>query len=150
MRGIWRSWLKGTIIAQRCNRPLAYKLNVHLSVISHLKRGFREFGSTSTQLQNPRKHVTTFQDLPIQWLHLQNPWDQPPRHFTALLWVSSLLMSTLWIKWPVVTVGLWYGQAHVKANENKCILLMAFWTHNDTIARRCNPLLCYSSPHVAA
>lgn len=56
-------------------------------------------------------------------------WRNPGLHFTrqiAVAWVSSLLMSALWIKWPVVTVGLWYGQAHVKANENKCILLMAF------------------------
>ncbi len=40
-------------------------------------------------------------------------------------WVSGLLMSTLWIEWPVV-VGLWYGQAYVMNNEQRCILLMAF------------------------
>ncbi len=27
--------------------------------------------------------------------------------------VSGLLMSTLWIEWPMVKVGLWYGQAYV-------------------------------------
>ena len=31
----------------------------------------------------------------------------------GVVWVSSLLMSTLWIKWPMVAVGLWYGQAYV-------------------------------------
>ncbi len=27
--------------------------------------------------------------------------------------VSGLLMSTLWIEWPMVAVGLWYEQAYV-------------------------------------
>ncbi len=37
--------------------------------------------------------------------------------------VSGLLMSTLWIEWPmVVVVGLWYGQAYVMYNEHRCIL----------------------------
>ncbi len=31
----------------------------------------------------------------------------------GVVWVSGLLMSTLWIKWPMVTVGLWYVQAYV-------------------------------------
>ncbi len=35
-------------------------------------------------------------------------------------------MSTLWIEWPMVAVGLWYGQANVMDNEHRCILLMAF------------------------
>ncbi len=30
--------------------------------------------------------------------------------------VSGLLMSTLWIEWPMVAVGLWYGQAYVMDN----------------------------------
>lgn len=50
----------------------SYKLYVHLSVISHLQRGFREFGSASTKLQCSRQPATTFQDLPNQWLHLQD------------------------------------------------------------------------------
>ncbi len=41
-------------------------------------------------------------------------------------WVSGLLMSTLWIKWPMVAVRLWYGQAYVIDKEHMCILLMAF------------------------
>ncbi len=44
----------------------------------------------------------------------------------GVVWVSGLLMSTLWIKWPMVTVGLWYGQAYVMHNEHRCIVLMAF------------------------
>ncbi len=43
-----------------------------------------------------------------------------------VVWVSSLLMSTLWIEWPIVAVGLWYGQVYVMDNEHRCILLMAF------------------------
>ena len=44
----------------------------------------------------------------------------------GVVWVSGLLMSTLWIEWPMVAVGLWYGQAYVMDNEHRCILLMAF------------------------
>ncbi len=29
----------------------------------------------------------------------------------GVVWVSGLLMSTWWIEWPMVAVGLWYGQA---------------------------------------
>ncbi len=28
---------------------------------------------------------------------------------------------TLWIEWPMVAVGLWYGQAYVMDNEHRCI-----------------------------
>ncbi len=28
----------------------------------------------------------------------------------GVVWVSGLLMSMLWIEWPMVAVGLWYGQ----------------------------------------
>ncbi len=45
----------------------------------------------------------------------------PGFHCTA-----GLLMSTLWIEWPIVVVGLWYGQVNVMDNEHRCILLMAF------------------------
>ncbi len=34
----------------------------------------------------------------------------------GVVWVSGLLMSTLWIEWPMVAVGLWYGQAYVMDN----------------------------------
>ncbi len=59
--------------------------------------------------------------------------------------VSGLLMSTLWIEWPRVVVGLWYGQAYVIDNEHRCILLMAFWMHRDIVMRSWGPLLCHSS-----
>ncbi len=32
----------------------------------------------------------------------------------------------LWFEWPMVSVGLWYGQAYVMDNKHGCILLMAF------------------------
>ncbi len=44
----------------------------------------------------------------------------------GVVWVSGLLMSTLWIEWPMVAVGLWSGQAYVMDNEHRCISLMAF------------------------
>ncbi len=44
----------------------------------------------------------------------------------GVVWVSGFLMSTLLIEWPMVAVGLWYGQAYGMDNEHGCILLMAF------------------------
>ncbi len=44
----------------------------------------------------------------------------------GVVWVNGLLMSTLWIEWSMVAVGLWYRQAYVMDNEHRCILLMAF------------------------
>ncbi|KAL0181517.1 hypothetical protein M9458_023923, partial [Cirrhinus mrigala] len=37
----------------------------------------------------------------------------------GVVWVSGLLMSTLWIKLPMVAVGLRYAQAYVMDNEKK-------------------------------
>ncbi len=47
----------------------------------------------------------------------------------GIVWGSGLLMSMLWIEWPMLTLVLWYGQAYVMDNEHRCILLMAFWMH---------------------
>ncbi len=43
----------------------------------------------------------------------------------GVVWVSGLLMSMLWIEWPMVAVELWYGHAYVMDNKHRCILLMA-------------------------
>ncbi len=67
-----------------------------------------------------------------------------------LTFVSGLLTSTLWIEWPMVAVGLWYGQAHVMDNEHGCILLMAFWMHRDTVTRSWGHLLCRSSTTITS
>ncbi len=79
-------------------------------------------------------------------------WMNPGFHYTgqmadsmySVVWVSGLLMSMLWIEWPMVAVGLWYGQAYAMDNEHRCILLMAFWMHRDTVTRSWGPLLCHS------
>ncbi len=68
----------------------------------------------------------------------------------GVMWLSSLLMSMLWIEWPMVAVGLWYGQAYVKDNEHRCILLMAFWMHRDTVTRSWGSLLCHSSTTITS
>ncbi len=68
----------------------------------------------------------------------------------GVVWVSGLLMSMLWIEWPMVAVGLWYGQAYVMVNEPRCILLMAFWMHRDNVMRSWGPLLCHSSTTVTS
>ena len=44
----------------------------------------------------------------------------------GIVWVSALLMSMLWIEWPMVVVVVWYGQASVMNEEHRCILLMPF------------------------
>ncbi|KAL0171612.1 hypothetical protein M9458_031923, partial [Cirrhinus mrigala] len=36
----------------------------------------------------------------------------------SVVWVSDLLMSTLWIEWSMVAVGLRYGQAYVMDNKH--------------------------------
>ncbi len=64
--------------------------------------------------------------------------------------VNSLLMSALWIEWPMVAVGLWYGQAYVMDNEHRCILLMEFLMHRDTVMRSWGPLLCHSSTTITS
>ncbi len=68
----------------------------------------------------------------------------------GVVWVSGLLMSRLWIEWPIVAVGLWYGQAHFMDNEHSSILLMAFWMHRDTVTRSWGPLLCHSSTTITS
>ncbi len=35
----------------------------------------------------------------------------------------------------MVALGLWYGEAYVMDNEHRCILLMAFLMHRDTVTR---------------
>ncbi len=68
----------------------------------------------------------------------------------GVVWVSGLLMSMLWIEWPMVAVGLWYGQAYVMDNKHMCILLIAFWMHRDNVTRSWGPLLCHSSTTITS
>ncbi len=68
----------------------------------------------------------------------------------GIVWVSGLLTSTLWIKWPMVAVELWYGYAYVMYNRHWCILLMAFRMHRDTVMRSWGPLLCHSSTTITS
>ncbi len=70
--------------------------------------------------------------------------------FDGVVSLSGLLMSTLWIEWPMAAVGLWYGQAYVMDNEHRCILLMAFRMHRDTVTRSWGPLLCHSSTTITS
>ncbi len=41
--------------------------------------------------------------------------------------------------------GVMVWQVYVMDNEHRCILLMAFWMHRDTVTRSWGPLLCHSS-----
>ncbi len=88
----------------------------------------------------------------IRWWHFGEVFSSqmnPGLHCTGqmadsmygVVWVNGLLMSTLWIEWPMVAVGLWYGQAYVMDNEHRCILLMAFWMQRDTVTRSWGPIV---------
>ncbi len=78
-------------------------------------------------------------------------WMNPGFHCTGqmadsvfgVMWVSSLLMSMLWIEWPMAAVGLWYGQTYVMDNEHRCM-------HRDTVTRSWGPLLCHSSTTITS
>ncbi len=71
----------------------------------------------------------------------------------GIVWVSGLLMSTLWIEWPMVAMGLWYGQAYVMDNEHRCIYWWNFecteipWQDPEA---HCCAIRPRPSPHVAA
>ncbi len=80
-------------------------------------------------------------------------WMNPGFHCTGQMTdsvYSVVWVSTLWIEWPMVAVGLWYGQAYVMDNEHRCILLMAFWMHRDTVTRSWGLLLCHSSTTITS
>ncbi len=94
----------------------------------------------------PRSSETRHPDIRCK----QSVWKKDSLWVSPIVWVSGLLMSTLWIEWPMVTVGLWYGQAYVMDNEHRCILLMAFWMHSDTVTRYWGPLLCHSSTTITS
>ncbi len=96
--------------------------------------GVWHFGEVFSSRMNPGFHCT----------------GQMADNVYGIVWVSGLLMSTLWIEWPMVAVGLWYGQECVMDNEHRWILLMAFWMHRDTVMRSWGPLLCHSSTTITS
>ncbi len=64
--------------------------------------GVWHFGEVFSSQMNPGFHCT----------------GQMADNLYGIVWESGLLMSTLWIEWPMVVVGLWYGQVYVMDNEN--------------------------------
>ncbi len=64
--------------------------------------GVWHFGEVFSSQMNPGFHCT----------------GQMADSLYGIVWESGLLMSTLWIEWPMVVVGLWYGQVYVMDNEN--------------------------------
>ncbi len=103
--------------------------------------GIWHFGEVFSSRMNPGFHCT----------------GQMADSVYGIVWVSGLLMSTLWIVWPMVAVGLWHGQTHAMDNEHRCILnaqryrdgilrpIVVLFIHN-------NPLMLQhdnAQPHVA-
>ncbi len=171
MSQVLRKRAIGILTAGMSTRAVAHELNVHFSTISHLQRRFGEFGSTNRLRE---AHLHRGLDLTevrhrkrLEWENAHIRWHlalwrgvlfTDESRFSlyradsvyGVVWVSGLLMSTLWIEWPMGWVGLWYGQAYVMDNEHRCILLMAFWMHRDTVTRAWGPLLCHSSTTITS
>ncbi len=96
--------------------------------------GIWHFGEVFSSRMNPSFHCT----------------EQMADSVYGVVWVSSLLMSTLWIECPMVLVRVWYGQAFFMDNKHRCILLMAFWMHKDTVTRSWGPSLCHSTTTITS
>ncbi len=92
MSNILREGAIGMLTAGMSTRAVTPELNVNFSTISCLQRRFIEFGSTSN------RHCT----------------GQMEDSVYGVVCVSGLLMSTLWIEWPMVAHGgcggmIWAG-----------------------------------------
>jgi hypothetical protein len=72
MSQVLRERAIGMLTAGISTGAVTRELHLNFSTISHLKRCFREFGSTSNRPHNRRLHITT----PVQDLHIV--LDQPP------------------------------------------------------------------------
>ncbi len=100
----------------------------------HSRRTHRGLDLTAVRRRNRLEWAMLPFDGVWHFGEVFSSWMNPGFHCTGqkadsvygVVWVSGLLMSTLWIEWPMVAVGLWYGQAYVMDNEHRCILLMTF------------------------
>ncbi len=83
-----------------------------------------------------RRNRLEWANAHIRWCHFGEVFSSrinPGFHCTGqmadsvygVVWVSGLLMSTLWIKWPMVAVRLWYGQAYVWTTNTGAF----YWWH---------------------
>ncbi len=64
----------------------------------------------------------------------------------GVVWVSGLLMSTLW---TMVAVGLWYGQVMLWTTNKGAFYWWRFECR-DTVTRSWGPLLCHSSTTITS
>ncbi len=78
------------------------------------------------------------------------PWLSAPPHLSHSHLMGSGTLERCFLHGWMVAVGLWYGQAYITDNEHRCILLMAFWMHRDTVTRSWGPLLCHSSTTITS
>ncbi len=115
------TWLQFVVVTNLCGQMLAFD-------------GVWHFGEVFSSRMNPGFLCT----------------GQMTDSVFGVVWVSGLLMSTLWIEWPMMAVGLWYGQVYVMDHKHRCILLMAFWMYRHTMTRSWGPLLCHSSTTITS
>ncbi len=133
MSHIFRERAIGMLTAGMSTRAVACELNVHFSTISrhiqHLHLQDRLRPSTATiGLHNQRMSAQTVRNC-LREAHLHaliHCTGQMADSVYGVVWVSGLLILTLWIEWPMVAAGLWYGQAYVMDNGHRLILLMPF------------------------
>ncbi len=148
---------------RQATRTAAATISLHNQIISahlhlreaHLHACHPHRGLDLTAVRH--RNRLELANAPIRWrLHFGEVFSSrmnPGFHCTGqmadsvcgVVWVNGLLMSTLWIEWPMVALGLRYGQVYVMDNEHRCILLRAFWMHRDIVSRSWGPMLCHSS-----
>ncbi len=127
MSQVLRDRAIGMLTAGMSTKAVALELNVHFSTTSHLRRRFRDFGSTFNWPHNRRPPETTpAQYLHIQHLHLYDRLRAPTQTAAATIGLHNQRIYTQ-------TVRNRLREAHLHARRPHQDLVL-------TAVRRCNRL----------